>query len=385
MQVPEAARASAALPAVFVICTVLAVANLCGWLFGIRQLVSMAPGLPAMVPVTALLSLLMAGGLWTSWRWPQRPFIATAGPAAVIALGLVIETCYLAGAAPGPFLLVQAGRESGYNLSSPVTAGMFIALGLASLLLARGAKVRTAQGIGLGVFLLALLNLTGYLFRDTSLFALLPGRGTSILTSLQVLLLAAGVLLLRPGSGLMAAMTGRSPSARIARRLLVSAFLVPVATGAALFASAQAGLFDMPSVLPLFAWLVVVLLLTIIWRFALQLRTVDLARAAARAELQAALEALRAEHDRKDIFLATLAHELRNPLAPVSAAADVLRLGGAASVEDRRRLGNVIGTQVGNIVDLVNDLLDVERITRGRLALDRQVLDIREPIAGAFE
>ncbi len=52
------------------LCIGLAVANLGGWLTVARLLISVAPGLPAMVPATAVLSLLAAAALWAQWRWP---------------------------------------------------------------------------------------------------------------------------------------------------------------------------------------------------------------------------------------------------------------------------------------------------------------------------
>nr|WP_308807649.1 HAMP domain-containing sensor histidine kinase [Pseudoduganella dura] len=338
-----------------------------------------------MVPATAILSLLMAGGLWAQRTWPARPALVLPWPAAVIALALAIETCYLAGGPPFPFVPMRSGHEQATSLSSPVTAGMFFWLGCALALAAARTRMKLAQAIALAVFLLAILNLAGYLFRDTLLFRFLPGRGTSVLTTAQVILLSLGILFAHPRDGLMAAVTGELPSARISRRLLVLAFVVPVGTGALAAMAARAGLYDSGTALPLFVWSLVVLFMMIIWRFAIGLAAVDAARSHAERELHAALGTLRAEHDRKDVFFATLAHELRNPLAPVGAAAEVLRLGGAARPEERQRIGNVIAAQVGQIVALVDDLMDVERVSHGRIALDRAVLDMRDVIAGSLD
>jgi PAS domain S-box-containing protein len=87
---------------------------------------------------------------------------------------------------------------------------------------------------------------------------------------------------------------------------------------------------------------------------------------------------------RKDEFLAMLAHELRNPLAPISAAAELLELGalGEARV---RHTSQVIRRQVGHMTNLVNDLLDVSRVTQGLVALEKAQFDIREVVADAVE
>ena len=96
----------------------------------------------------------------------------------------------------------------------------------------------------------------------------------------------------------------------------------------------------------------------------------------------------RAEAERlgraKDEFLAMLAHELRNPLAPVSAAADVLRLDGLDAGRIRRA-SDVITRQVGHLTHLINDLMDVSRVTRGLVGLNKEYLDVRNLVASAVE
>ncbi|AVR97701.1 hybrid sensor histidine kinase/response regulator [Pseudoduganella armeniaca] len=97
----------------------------------------------------------------------------------------------------------------------------------------------------------------------------------------------------------------------------------------------------------------------------------------AQAELQ--------EQDRrKDEFLAMLAHELRNPLAPISAAADMLR-SGVAEPAAVRRASEVIGRQVRHMTSLVDDLLDVARVTRGLIQLEHEPVAVADVIAGAVE
>ena len=86
----------------------------------------------------------------------------------------------------------------------------------------------------------------------------------------------------------------------------------------------------------------------------------------------------------KDEFLAMLAHELRNPLAPIGAAADMLRL--AATDEQLvRKASEVIGRQVRHMTSLVDDLLDVSRVTGGRIALGIDLLDTKRIVADALE
>ena len=95
-------------------------------------------------------------------------------------------------------------------------------------------------------------------------------------------------------------------------------------------------------------------------------------------------EALREADRRKDEFLATLAHELRNPLAPIRHAVKLLEL--PAANERQRQWGrDVIARQVQRMALLLDDLLEVSRITRGRLELKKTHVDLPSLVAAAVE
>ena len=95
-------------------------------------------------------------------------------------------------------------------------------------------------------------------------------------------------------------------------------------------------------------------------------------------------EALRAADRRKDVFLATLSHELRNPLAAVSHAVDVLRLKGP--VDPELRWGrDVIHRQVDHLKRLMDDLLDVGRISQDKLILRKERIDLNELLQAVAE
>jgi signal transduction histidine kinase/CheY-like chemotaxis protein len=95
-------------------------------------------------------------------------------------------------------------------------------------------------------------------------------------------------------------------------------------------------------------------------------------------------EALRQADRRKDEFLAMLAHELRNPLAPISAAAQLLSRG-PLDPERIARTSTIIGRQVAHLTALVDDLLDVSRVTRGLVVLSRAEVDLKRVVADAVE
>lgn len=93
---------------------------------------------------------------------------------------------------------------------------------------------------------------------------------------------------------------------------------------------------------------------------------------------------LRESNRKKDDFLAMLAHELRNPLAPISTAAEMLKLT-AANDARTRKASEVISRQVKHMTTLVDDLLDVSRVTRGLVQLDTENVDVKSAVASAVE
>ena len=87
---------------------------------------------------------------------------------------------------------------------------------------------------------------------------------------------------------------------------------------------------------------------------------------------------------RKSEFLATLAHELRNPLAPIRTGLDLMRMSGrdAAAID---RIYAMMDRQLGHLVHLVDDLMDVARITRGKIELKKEATDLGAVVAMAVE
>ncbi|BDT57075.1 hypothetical protein MasN3_05690 [Massilia varians] len=119
-------------------------------------------------------------------------------------------------------------------------------------------------------------------------------------------------------------------------------------------------------------------------------RLYELAQRAARERdgILASERAARAEAERhskmKDEFLAMLAHELRNPLAPITNAAQLLRM---PSVDENLRLkaSSIISRQVRHMTELVDDLLDVSRVTRGLVKLETETLELTGVLRAAVE
>jgi signal transduction histidine kinase/CheY-like chemotaxis protein len=101
-------------------------------------------------------------------------------------------------------------------------------------------------------------------------------------------------------------------------------------------------------------------------------------------ESKAREQELSAANRRKDEFLAMLAHELRNPLAPIRNAVEIMRTVGSS--DDRINKGSdTISRQLQHLVRLVDDLLDVSRVTQGKVLLQREALELTGVISRGIE
>lgn len=103
-----------------------------------------------------------------------------------------------------------------------------------------------------------------------------------------------------------------------------------------------------------------------------------------RVEIEQSRDALRETDRRKNEFLAMLAHELRNPLAPIRNAAQILRLP-RLDVRAREAASDILDRQINQMVRLVDDLLDVSRITRGKIVIRKQRIELASIVNQAIE
>jgi len=100
-------------------------------------------------------------------------------------------------------------------------------------------------------------------------------------------------------------------------------------------------------------------------------------------ELRASEQRANRANRAKDRFLAMLGHELRNPLAPIRTALELMSL--ELELESARRERDMIERQVAHLVSMVDDLLDVARVSRGKLSLELRVVDLADVVAAAVE
>ncbi|MGD9902036.1 MAG: ATP-binding protein [Vicinamibacterales bacterium] len=367
------------------------------WAEGETALAALVRGWRVMVPSTAFGFVCI--GLGIAGFAIDRPWSRRAAPiaaAAAVVLPLVTLVEYVGGTRLGvehwlgisvPGTSPVAGRMS------PVAALSMLLLGLALAALPRPGPiaqgvVRLAAGTALALSWLAVLVLAF----DTARLADAPRfPGLAVLT--VVLLAVSSGAVLASSKPAMARLRGAHFDTAIAPGTWLAAFAMPLALGQArelLEAWTDPGL-AAGIVVSAFA----MLLAAVVWRTLARLQTFEQQRERLLAELERRVDErtealalanqqlyasegrLREADRRKDEFLATLAHELRNPLAPMRTALEIVRAGAPLEGPAAQAHG-VIDRQLRHLVRLIDDLLDVSRITANKLELRLERLAIAE-------
>ncbi|HMQ34746.1 MAG TPA: hypothetical protein PKD53_28675, partial [Chloroflexaceae bacterium] len=228
---------------------------LSGWALGLPAATTVAPGLPPMMPNTAV-ALAMAGlALWLR-QATRPPALARLNRAAAYALAAAMALLsaltlgeYLLGwRLPIATALLPPWAEQGPYPGRPPfnTAFSLGCLGLALLLL--GAAGHAAAGAAQLLALIAALNgvrvLLGFV-DEVGAYAIATPRSVAIHTAVALVLLGLGVLCARPRAGLMAAVSGQGYGSHIFRLLLPPAVLLPLLIGALTLRGRVAGLFSL--------------------------------------------------------------------------------------------------------------------------------------------
>jgi signal transduction histidine kinase/ActR/RegA family two-component response regulator len=260
----------------------------------------------------------------------------------------------------------------------PPASTSFSLLGAALWLAAGGPRARrVAPALALGIIAIAALGIVGYLHGVSQLFAVARLTGIALQTATMIAALGFGLLLAVPEHGLLAALGRDDPGGLMFRRLIAGFVLLPLAMGWLVLAGEQAAFYDTAFGTAVRTLSEIVLFVGLLWWAA---RGVSRqARAARQAE-----QSLREADSRKDAFLATLAHELRNPLAPLRNALEMLRRR-PEDATTRAQAHATMERQLGQLVHLVDDLLDVGRITRGSIELRRDRVALGEILEHAIE
>jgi signal transduction histidine kinase len=285
--------------------------------------------------------------------------------------------------APGALATASPGRM-GLNGS--------VSLSLASLaLLLLRWRPAASQQLAFAMTIIATVAIVGYWYGAQELYGIARFTGIAWPTAFALLVLSFGILMARPDARPIAAILGDGPGGVMARRLLIPAVVVSLALGYARVQGQQLGLFDTGLGTALFVVSVLVLLTTLIWRTALTLDDIHLAREAARHERDELLvresnarETAERANQLKDEFLAALSHELRTPLNAVLGWIDMLR-SDVVAPERRTHAAEVVARNGKLLARLIEDLLDISRMATGQLILNLHAVDMNAVTARAIE
>jgi signal transduction histidine kinase/CheY-like chemotaxis protein len=277
------------------------------------------------------------------------------------------------------------------NRMGPIASLCLTVLGAARLL----AEFRTSaqrapfQYLALGVMLITSVPLLGYLFDARALFGIgSKYTGIALPTAAALLLLAIGLLLAQPDVGLMRRLVANDPGALLLRRLLPAAVAVPVFLMLGRLWGQDLDWYDPVVGRALVVVGFIVVFTVVIWRTGdvvfRQATEAALAERSLLERLERSLDALAETDRRKTEFLAILAHELRNPLAPVRNAVHVLRARSRSDSEAVRTYA-VIERQIEHLARLIDDLMDVSRISQDKLELRKSAVRLTDVIAAAVD
>jgi signal transduction histidine kinase/CheY-like chemotaxis protein len=254
--------------------------------------------------------------------------------------------------------------------------------------------VRTHSGrapshyLTLGVMLVASVPLLGFLFEARPLFGIGKYTGIALPTAVAVWLLALGLLLARADDGLTRRLVEDDSGAVMIRRLLPAGVFVPILLMLLRISGQELGFFNQVVARASLVLAFMVVFTVLIWRtgdvVSRQAATAARAERELRERLVQSLTQLSSVDQLKTDFLALLAHELRNPLAPVRNAVHLLRVRDRADAESGRAY-DVIERQVEHLARLIDDLMDVSRISRDKLELRKVRVVVSDIVARAVE
>ena len=378
----------------------IATTVLTGWILQIDPLKNFAPGMIAMNPITA--GGLIAASVALFLR--EAPDASKKGTilGQALAVGvIVLGVCVLLLSHHDPvtvkwLTLPPLSDGSLVEANSARISLSFVLIGASLLAL----NYKTGRGFRPGELacavtaVIAILSLVAYAHYLIAFYTTATYTPASLLTSVCFFLLATGILLARADHGTLAIIVSETAAGMLARRLIPLAILLPISIGAIRQGVEKAGLYDPTFGAAHSATTFMVLFIAAIWWTTRMLFHIDSDRIVAEQERQKQerqvhqlnIEKMAAEkaNKAKDDFLAVLSHELRTPLTPALAAASYLADHEDLSPQLREEV-TAIRTSVQLEARLIDDLLDLTRITRGKIELHLEVVDVHNLLRNSLE
>ncbi|HEY9467375.1 MAG TPA: HAMP domain-containing sensor histidine kinase, partial [Vicinamibacterales bacterium] len=228
---------------------------------------------------------------------------------------------------------------------------------------------------------IAVLSLVGYLYGASALYTVPSVTAIALQTSTFIIATSLGVVLSIPEHAPLRLLLDETAAGALTRRVFPAVIIVPIVLGMFRVWGEESGFYDLQFGTAIRSVAEIILMSALLWWAANTIGRQARARQLAEDQL---LESLRDADRRKNKFLATLAHELRNPLAPVRNAVALLK---SRTQPDPLvdRVSEVIERQVALMARLMDDLLDIGRITNDRMELRRERVDLVAIVRNAVE
>lgn len=262
----------------------------------------------------------------------------------------------------------------------PPASSALACLGAAVVMLGFGTPKsrRMVPALAITAIAIAAFSIVGYLFGARQFFALPWLTAIALPMSTFLIALASAVLLSVPEHEPVRTLRDQSVIGHLARRLTAVLVITPLVLGWLRTKGEALGYYDAGTGRSILILSLIAIPLAVLWQALRVVRLHELARQRSDAALQKA-------NRQKDEFLAILAHELRNPLAPLRTTAALLEQQGNLQPTVLARAAAVITRQTRQMARLLDDLLDVTRLSRGRLTLQRTDVLLRDVLTASIE
>ncbi len=336
----------------------------------------------AIAVMAAAMAVLLMWGRYERAAGVLGVFVAAIGVTVLFqyasGIDLGIDGLFLFGRTWGQTRVLVPGRMGPPGAISWTMIGTAIAL---ASIRSRPWPRAVAPGLALVAMAIASLSLVGYLYGASVLYDVPTVTVIALQTSTFILAISIAVVLSIPEHAAVRLLEDETAAGALARRVLPAVIVVPVALGLVRLWGERAGLYGLAIGTAIRTLAEIVLLSALLWWAAVTIGRQARARQLAEDHL---VESLRDADRRKNKFLATLAHELRNPLAPVRNAVALLKSRGQQDpIVDR--VSEVIERQVALMARLMDDLLDIGRITNDRMELRREPVELGTIVHDAVE
>ena len=360
--------------------------TLTGWLFHIPRFTDWGGDGISMQPNTAFCAMLAGVALFLVVRAPQATLGIRVLGGVVTAIGFLTVFEHLTGVNLGIDALLVPQTGIGAASAATVAPGRmgppastsFTIIGTLLALSTGGMRARRLTAfLALIPLAIAALGLVGYVYGASQLYAVARITGVALQTASMIAALGVGIIAAVPEHGITALLRRDDAGSLVFRRLIIPVLGWPFLIGFLRLEGQRAGLFDMAFGSAAVALATMIAFFALLWWTANGMsRYMMVVR---RAE-----QSLREADRRKDEFLATLAHELRGPLAPMRNSLEIMkRADGQPGLLERSR--RMVEQHLDHLVRLVDDLMDVSRLTFDKLELRRAPIDLRAVLEQAIE